>query len=147
MSASKLRRTLQQDEPDYEEIARQLDDKSLGVLADLARHADPLTASKATHLASLVPSMAATHVIRAAAERKEPTVRVATAASFSNLVELLATSDEGLADQLRWSGEPLFAMSDSTLQKLLEDPDPGVRKFASRSAGRMRETLDRPAPA
>lgn len=122
-SMDELLRILESDEPDYDAAAA-IGPDALGYLAELARHADPLLASKATYLASLIPSAGARAVLEEAARREEPEVRVAAASALRNL----GTSGESLAD-----ADPAVDL----LDRLLHDSDAGVRKFAVRSAATL----------
>lgn len=128
-----VKRRLKSDEPDYAALAASIDEKALAGLARLARDADPLMAAKATYLASLVASPASVQVIAVAAQRAEAPVRVAAAAALSNVLDAEADmSDESLSDR-RWVRDR-SAIAVETLRKLVDDPDPGVRKFAEKSA-------------
>jgi hypothetical protein len=129
-TSDRVLRYLQQDEPEYEKAAAALGPRAFRWLKELARSADPLLASKATHLATLIRAPGARAVVEAAAERDEAEVRVAAAAAMCNL----------------WSAAPAEAdpaeawvLDDSAavLDRLLGDADPGVRKYALRAAMRM----------
>lgn len=111
---------LEADEPDYRRAASALGPDAIPPLERLAREAEPLLASKATHLASLIPSPRSRRVVEAAAARDEAEVRVAAAAALRNLP---AQPAGALADR-----------HDGVLERLLHDRDPGVRKFARRTA-------------
>jgi HEAT repeat protein len=103
-------RVLNRDELRYEEAA-QLGPDALPHLMDLVRQGDPMIASKATYLASLIGGEQAQDVVEAAASMDDPRVRIAAAAALRNLDPR--------------SGE-LFS-------QLLEDDDSGVRKVVLRS--------------
>jgi hypothetical protein len=118
-------RFLESEEPDYPRAASALGPDALPELEQLAREADALLASKATHLASMIASPQARRVVEAAAERPEPEVRVAAAAAVTNLAQ--NTDPTALADEA----------GGGVLDRLLQDPDPGVRKFALKSAASM----------
>ena len=125
VSMQDIRDILDSEEPDYDAGAS-LGEAALPHLSELVKSADPLLAAKATHLAARIGSQAARHVVALAAERPEPQVRIAAAAGLGDLPE-----------------EPevvlLDAMENRTLlDRLLDDPDPGVRKFARKSARRSR---------
>lgn len=106
-----VRSLLASEEPRYEDGAR-LGAGAIPHLAVLVHDKDPLLASKAAYLASLIGTEDAADVVRAAAESSEPTVRVAAAAGAQNLGGA-ATSD--------------------VLDALASDADDGVRKTALRS--------------
>ncbi|HEX5724219.1 MAG TPA: HEAT repeat domain-containing protein [Longimicrobiaceae bacterium] len=118
---------LESDEPDYARADR-LGAETLPVLEELARTAEPLLASKAAHLASLVPAEGTVCVLEQAARRKEPEVRVAAAAALGNL---------------RGAGN-LGAVA-RLLDRLLHDPDAGVRRFAARTAASLHHVDASPA--
>jgi HEAT repeat protein len=101
---------LNRDELRYEEAA-QLGPDALPHLMDLVRQGDPMIASKATYLASLIGGEQAQDVVEAAASMDDARVRVAAAAALRNLDPR--------------SGE-LFS-------QLLDDDDSGVRKVVLRS--------------
>jgi HEAT repeat protein len=119
-------RILESEEPDYPKAASTLGPEVLPELERFARGADPLLASKATYLASMIDSPQSRRVVEAAARREEPEVRVAAAAAVANLAA--GSSDSAaLADEA----------GGGVLDRLLQDPDPGVRKFALKSASSM----------
>lgn len=126
---TEILRHLVPDEPDYRAAAASLGPGSLAGLEVLAREAEPLLASKATHLASMIASPRSRDILVAAAGRSEAVVRVAAAAALRNLP---ASGAESLADR-----------DGSVLDGLLRDSDPGVRKFARRTADglRLRERI------
>ena len=106
-----VRAALDPEEPNYAEAAK-LGADALPHLEVLVETADPLLASKATYLASLIRGPRAAAVVSAAAQRDDPVVRVAAAAAASNL--------------------PASGAS-SVLAELVGDADPGVRKVARNS--------------
>jgi hypothetical protein len=108
---AKVRALLDLDEPRYAEAAK-LGAKAIPHLRTLVREGDPMLASKATYLASLIRSGGALDVVKAAAESSEPTVRVAAAAAARNLPA---------------------AATDEVLASLSSDEDAGVRKTALRA--------------
>ena len=108
------------EEPDYREAAR-LGPGALAHLESLVREGDSMVASKAAYLASLIPGPATPRILEAAAGHRASQVRVAAAAGLANLVP----ARDSLAD----AGGVV-----SLLEQLLHDPEPGVRKFALRSA-------------
>lgn len=124
-SSERVLRFLQKEEPRYAQAAAELGPEAIPELERLAREADPLLASKATHLASRIGSPQARRVVEAAASRPEPEVRVAAAAAVRNLV-----SSADVASGAESAGGGL-------LDRLLNDADAGVRKFAGRSAEAM----------
>ena len=112
------------DEPDYE-AAAELGDDAIPFLLDIAEFGRPLLAQKATALAAMITSDRSASVIRIAAQRIEPAVRVAAAAALADLAP--STSDSYL---IAPETEPM----DDVLEALLADEDEGVRRFAEESA-------------
>lgn len=107
-----VRAVLTGEEVDYTSAAG-LGPEALPHLEELVRSADPLLASKATYLASLIRDGRSVPIIELAAQRPEPAIRVAAAAGLTNLQEQEAS--------------PLMGL-------LIEDGDVGVRKVALKSA-------------
>jgi|SRR5215217_2537352 len=98
------------DEPDYERSA-QLGPEALPHLMQLVEEGDPELASKATYLASLINVQGSAEVVEKAARSTDPLLRVAAAASLSNLEE----------------------MPTPLVESMLNDRDVGVRKLTLRS--------------
>lgn len=129
ITMSDIRAHLDPDEVDYN-AARRLGAEALPLLNELAGGDDPMLASKATYLASLIPGKGRLPVLAMAATSRHATVRVAAASGLRNLKE---TDIGPLADNL------------------LQDADIGVRKQAVRSvagfaspemAARVRQMAD-----
>jgi HEAT repeat protein len=108
-----VRQFLDAEEVDYQ-AASLLGPDALPLLDELVRGDDPMLASKATYLASLIPGEGQAAILAEAASSGDATVRVAAATGLANLDEEAAAP---LADGL------------------LADADVGVRKQAVRSAG------------
>ncbi len=122
VTESEVRKHLDPEEPNYPAAAAALGAEALPVLERLVRASDPLLASKAAYLASLIPDPAAARVLEVAAASREATVRVAAAAGARQRPELAAA-----------------------LESLLIDQDAGVRKVAERAAG-VQERMRAPVP-
>jgi hypothetical protein len=121
VSEAQVRAYLEPEEPNYQAAAG-LGPDALPVLERLVRDADPLLASKAAYLASLIPDDRADRVLEVAARSEHATVRVAAAAGLEKRPE-----------------PPEDAVVD-----LMSDRDEGVRKVAMRATKRMsREMRDR----
>ena len=119
VTEEQVRAHLEPEEPNYA-AAAQLGPDALPVLEQLVRTADPLLASKAAYLASMIPDRRATKVLEAAAQSDEPTVRVAAAAGLQKMP----------------------AVGDDVAMDLIADEDPGVRKVALKSVrGKMTPEL------
>jgi HEAT repeats len=101
------------DEIDYPTAAAELGSEALPLLEELAQGGDPMLASKAVYLASILSDPDAARILEGAARHPDARVRVAAAAGLRNLVEQDA--------------EP-------HVDGLLQDSDLGVRKVALKSA-------------
>ena len=112
VTMAKVRALLDRDEPNYAEAAK-LGAKAIPHLKTLVREGDPMLASKATYLASLIQSDRALEVVKAATESSDPVVRVAAGAAARNLPD---------------------AAADEVLALLSSDEDAGVRKAARKAA-------------
>jgi hypothetical protein len=111
ITLEQLRSALNAIEPNYPELAR-LGGDAFPHLEVLARDPDPLLASKAVYLASLIRHPSAAGVVREGARSDRPQVRIAAAAAAGNLPAPEASA---------------------LLTGLVGDPDLGVRKTALRS--------------
>ncbi len=110
ITMDQVRTQLDRDEPDYAEAAR-LGPDAIPHLMQLVRGGDPMLASKAAYLASLIQSDKSTDVLDLAAHSSHDQVRIAAAAGVRNLKQVQA---------------PL-------LDLLVHDLDAGVRKVTLRS--------------
>lgn len=118
ITEAQVRAHLEPEEPDYPAAAA-LGAEALPVLERLVRDADPLLASKAAYLASLIPDDRADRVLAEAARSEHPTVRVAAAAG------------------LRKRPDP----PEDAVIDLMTDRDEGVRKVAMKSTRRLSKSL------
>jgi hypothetical protein len=118
---AQVRKYLDPEEPKYSEAAAALGPDALPVLQRLVREADPLLASKAAYLASLIPDAQAGRVLEEAAHSDHATVRIAAAAGLAKRADI----------------------GDDVAAELMNDPDPGVRKMAAKTA-RSRARAARP---
>jgi HEAT repeat protein len=116
MTMNDVRAALDPDEPNCGR-AKGLGPAALPFLLELVRGGDLGLASKATYLASLIPSDTSVRVIEAAAATNEPILRVAAASGLQNL-------------------KPTHA--ERVLKTLRHDADPGVRKVMVKSAAKVR---------
>lgn len=120
VSEAEVRQYLDPEEPNYAKAAAALGADALPVLEQLVSGGDPLLASKAAYLASLIPDPGAARVLDVAARSPEATVRVAAAAGAQRRPDL-----------------------GGVLATLSTDRDQGVRKVAGKAAG----ARSRPQPA
>jgi HEAT repeat protein len=111
-----VRTWLDADEVDYTK-AKRLGSAAIPFLMELVQGGDLGLASKATYLASMIKSEQSAAVLKTAAARNEPVLRVAAASGIRNLPEVQA---------------------ESVLDLLISDPDAGVRKVTLKSAERFR---------
>jgi hypothetical protein len=117
-----VRAVLDPEEPNYKDAAK-LGAPALPHLDALVSSGDPMLASKATYLASLIKDAKAAKIVEKAARSDVPAVRVAAAAAASNLAD-----------------------PEDVLTRLVADADPGIRKVAMKSAigrpgGKLAEKL------
>jgi HEAT repeat protein len=122
VTMEQVRAELDRDEPNYDRLAR-LGPEALPHLEALVRSDDAMLASKAAYGTTLIPGRRAVQVLQAAATSRHDTVRVAVAAGARNL-------DSADAREV--------------LERLLDDQDVGVRKFALRSTQALRLTEMKP---
>ncbi len=108
---TQVRAYLEPDEPNYPAAVAALGAQALPALESLAQGPDPLLASKAVYLASLIPDPRAVRVLEQAAHSDHVTVRIAAAAGLPQQPDV---SDDIAAD-------------------LLTDADLGVRKVAGQA--------------
>lgn len=108
---STIREILDSDEPDYER-GRTLSPEAIDVLRKFVVGQDVNLAARATYLATLIPSDEVTELVALAARRPEREPRLAAAHGLKNVRNLLIAE---------------------VLDKLLNDSDYGVRKFAIKS--------------
>jgi HEAT repeat protein len=101
------------DEIDYPAAAAELGPEALPLLEELVEGGDPMLASKAVYLASVISGPGSARVVERAAQHPDARVRVAAAAGLRHLPEQDA--------------EP-------HVDELLKDRDVGVRKVALQSA-------------
>jgi HEAT repeat protein len=117
-SLDETRRELDKDELDYPALARQLGPDVLPDLHALVAEDEPRIASKAAYLAGVIAGPTSEVVVALAAISRHDAVRVAAAATLPTLpTEHAATIAE----------------------RLLSDPDTGVRARALKSAARIDE--------
>ena len=135
-------------EPNYPALAAELGPEALPHLAALARDADPLLASKAVYLASLIKDRRAAGVVREGAKSAHAQVRVAAAAAAENLtaasastvlLPLVADADAGVRKTaLRRVPAGATAALRAKVAKLTDaDPEPALRALSAEALGRI----------
>jgi HEAT repeat protein len=108
-----VRRELDKDELDYPELASELGPDALPHLEALVAEDEPRIASKAAYLAGLIAGPTSEQVVALAARSRHDVVRVSAAAALALIP----------ADQ-----------ATDIAERLLADPDIGVRARAAKSA-------------
>ena len=112
-SLAQIRKLIDVDEPDYEALAKRIGPAGIPQLQTIVKGSDPMLASKAAYLVSLIPGDRSIDVLTVAARSPHPTVRVAAASAVRNLHHTEKTVN--------------------LVSELLKDEDLGVRKVALRS--------------
>lgn len=113
VSTEEIRYRLRAEEPDYKKLAK-LGKSVLPSLRKLVEEDDPNIASKAAYLASEIAGPKSAGLIKRAAGSVRPAVRAAAASALRNISPSASAS--------------------ATLNRLLTDRDPGVRRLAVRAA-------------
>jgi hypothetical protein len=138
-----VRAFLDAEEVDYEG-ASLLGPEALAHLDALVHGDDPMLASKATYLASLIPGDEQPAILADAAASDAVTVRVAAASGMANLDEataesladgLIADDDVGVRKQAvkAAAGFGSDAMADRVRRVAADDPEEALRAIASAS--------------
>ena len=107
---------IDKDEPNYA-AAAQLGPEALPLLQQIMDSSDPLRAAKAAWAASLIGGAASVDLLRKAAAHRDPQVRIAAAHGLRNVAAVAPAE---------------------TVNRLLDDPDPGVRKGALATATHLK---------
>jgi HEAT repeat protein len=81
------------DEPDYDRAAGRLGSEALPHLENIVKGQDPLMASKAAYLASLIKDDRATTVLKVASESEFPEVRTAAAFGTKNIANIAKANE------------------------------------------------------
>ncbi|HYJ86895.1 MAG TPA: hypothetical protein VEW46_12610 [Pyrinomonadaceae bacterium] len=115
VTLEQVKNILNRDEPNYMEAA-QLGPEAIPHLQKLLQESDPLLASKATYLASMITSDQAVDVVKEAATSEHAEVRAAAAAATRNLPQVPVTD---------------------MLSSLLDDSDVSVRKVTLKSVSAL----------
>lgn len=141
LTMSDVRRHLDPEEVDYT-AAVELGPEALPLLEELVRSDDPMLASKAAYLGSLIPADQRLSVLGAAATSPHAVVRVAAASGLRNLSEddadalagnLLADVDVGVRKQTLQAASSFASgrMAERLRRASNEDPDDTLRDLAA----------------
>ncbi len=109
-SKEELIKMINLDEPDYQAIVSKLSADDIPMLVELTKHENPAIATKAISVLGLMKSEQALKGLTDAANNANPVMRIAAAHSLRNLAAVQGSTQ--------------------MLEKLLDDHDLGVRKFA-----------------
>ena len=131
------------DETDYPAAAAELGPEALPLLEELAGGGDPMLASKAVYLASVISDPGSARILERAAQHPDARLRVAAAAGLRNLPEhdaapqvdgLLQDSDLGVRKVALKSAAAFDSPAmTARVQRLAEqDPEPAMRDLAKR---------------
>ena len=132
------------DEIDYPAAAAEVGPEALPLLEELAGGGDPMLASKAVYLASVISDPGSARIVERAAQHPDATLRVAAAAGLRNLAEqdaepyvdgLLQDSDVGVRKVALKSAAAFDSPAmTARVQRLAEqDPEPAMRDLARRA--------------
>jgi HEAT repeat protein len=152
VSMKRVRAALEPEEPDYA-AAAQLGPDAVPHLRTLIQGDDPMLASKAVYLASLIPDERTPELLRDAAQHDDPVIRVAAASAAQNmdapvasevLVELVADSDPGVRKVARAAvpSRPTAALA----RRLEEAPEGAGEARPTPAAPEEAMGLQRPMP-
>lgn len=109
-SKEELIKMINLDEPDYQAIVSKLSADDIPLLIELTKHENPAIATKAISVLGLMKSEQALQGLNDAVSHPDPVRRIAAAHSLRNLATVRGSTQ--------------------MLEKLLDDHDMGVRKFA-----------------
>jgi len=137
-----IKSVLSSEEPDYKGGGKHLDRKALGYLRRIVTKGDPMTASKAVYLASLVRGAQSEGVVLKALRNPERVVRVAAAGASRNLppearnavlLALLGDGDSGVRRVALKSvpAHPSAKLRAKVYRLSRESPDLAIRRLAA----------------
>ncbi|MCI0741204.1 MAG: hypothetical protein L0Y72_19410 [Gemmataceae bacterium] len=147
ITIAQVRAALDPEEPDYEQAAK-LGPKALPHLQELVQEADSMLASKAVSLAALIPDERSVQVLKEAARRQDPVVRVAAAAAARHLpgaaasAVLLSLVDDKDSGAQRVALDSVRADATAELRGRIEKlvasrPDPSIYQAAVQALDRI----------
>jgi len=128
VTMDEVRAALSPEEPDYGRAA-QLGPDALPYLEAIMRASDPLMAAKAVYLAGLIPTQRSISILAEAAQHPQPTVRVAAAATMSNL-----TPPDASQLLLRMMSDSDLGVVKVALQSVPQGASPALRDQLHRMA-------------
>jgi HEAT repeat protein len=148
LTLAQVRTLINLDEPDYDALAKQLGPAAIPHLRTIVKGQDPMLASKAVHVVSLISDDRSAEVLTEAAQSPEAIVRVAAAGALRNLQvpapmvalrDLLTDTDPGVRKVALRSIEvkPELGAKDTVMKLATHDPDDTVRNLASQLVSRM----------
>ena len=122
MDRDELRKALDRDELDYPALAAEAGPESIDDLEALVAEDEPRIAPKAAYLAALINAEGSDRVVALAAGSRHDVVRASAAAALGSLTQ---------------AGAAPIA------ERLLVDPDPGIRARTVKSVGSLGGELQR----
>lgn len=135
VSLEKLKSVLGADEPDYAALAKEFGSEAVPYLDTLAKTKDPLMASKAVYLSSLISDSRSIDILSNAAKDPKPEVRIAAASGASNIVIT--------ADRIGLLADVNLTKVEEVLSLLRNDSDSGVSKVARKSLGSVGDVVSK----
>lgn len=135
VSIEKIKNVLRADEPNYTILAKEFGPEAVPHLDTLAKSNDPLMASKAVYLSSLISDSRSIDILSDAAKDPKPEVRIAAASGASNVV--IAADRSGLLADVHLS------KVEKVLSLLRNDSDVGVSKVARKSLGSIGDVVSK----
>ena len=140
VTMAQVRAVLDPEEPDYGQASK-LGPGTIPHLEKLVKEADALLASKAAYLAALMQDERSVRVVKEAAQREDPVVRVAAAAAARYLpcspvseilISLVNDKDAGVRKvALESTQADATAELRACIERLTtDDPDPGIQRLA-----------------
>lgn len=128
----KLENILNADEPNYSDAAAELGSEAIPFLEKFIESEDPLIASKAAYLTSLIDDNRTISLLEKASKSEIVEVRIATAHGIKNTIankkqQRTLQSDDQLAEVFNKDMESLYNILNSILKT---DPEEDVRNAA-----------------
>lgn len=134
-TVEELRKSLSAEEPDYKALSKDLGPEDISSLQTLKQTDDPLMASKAVYLSSLISDNRTVDVLKDAADDPRPEVRIAAASGSANFINTASMKDT--LKSVDVSG------IEEVLNKLGNDSDVGVSKTARKSLSSVGDRISK----